>query len=58
MPPERRLALFTAFHANLDFSAMPSVDVSLVVERCYWPLLEWARRGLALLDPASFGQGN
>lgn len=48
MPPERNLALFTAFHANLDFSAIPSVDLSLVVERCYWPLLELAASGLPL----------
>ena len=47
MPPER-LALYTAFHANLDFSAMPSVDAAVVVERCYWPLLELAGRGFPL----------
>lgn len=34
-----RLALFTAFHANLDFSAMPEADRSTVIARCYWPLL-------------------
>ncbi len=48
MPPEEGVVLYTAFHANLDFSAMPSVDVSLVVERCYWPLLELAGTGLPL----------
>src|SRR5690606_23831864 len=34
-----RLRLFTVFHANLDFSALPDADVPLVLERCYWPLL-------------------
>jgi hypothetical protein len=34
--------LFTVFHANLDFSALPDEDVPLVLERCYWPLLRLA----------------
>ncbi|MEM9174240.1 MAG: hypothetical protein AAGC67_03325, partial [Myxococcota bacterium] len=33
------LRLFTAFHANLDFSALPEADRPLVLARCYWPLL-------------------
>jgi len=33
------LRLFTAFHANLDFSALPEADRALVLGRCYWPLL-------------------
>lgn len=33
------LRLFTVFHANLDFSALPEADVPRVLERCYWPLL-------------------
>ena len=33
------LRLFTAFHANLDFSALPEADRALVLRRCYWPLL-------------------
>jgi hypothetical protein len=37
-----RLAVFTVFHANLDFSALPDADVPLVLERCYWPLLALA----------------
>jgi hypothetical protein len=37
-----RIALFTLFHANLDFSALPDADVPLVLERCYWPLLALA----------------
>jgi hypothetical protein len=37
-----RFAVFTVFHANLDFSALPDADVPLVLERCYWPLLALA----------------
>ncbi len=37
-----RLRVFTVFHANLDFSALPEADVPLVIERCYWPLLRLA----------------
>ena len=33
------LRLFTAFHANLDFSALPDADRPTVIARCYWPLL-------------------
>ncbi len=33
------LRLFTAFHANLDFSALPDADRPIVIARCYWPLL-------------------
>ena len=33
------LRLFTAFHANLDFSAMPDTDLPRVLSGCYWPLL-------------------
>lgn len=33
------LRLFTAFHANLDFSALPDADRPVVIARCYWPLL-------------------
>ena len=33
------LRLYTAFHANLDFSALPDADRPLVLARCYWPLL-------------------
>ena len=42
LPTMGRLRLFTVFHANLDFSALPEVDVPLVLERCYWPLLRLA----------------
>jgi len=38
MPP-KPIRLFTAFHANLDFSALPEADRSTVISRCYWPLL-------------------
>jgi hypothetical protein len=40
-----RLAVFTVFHANLDFSALPDADVPMVLERCYWPLLALAESG-------------
>ncbi len=33
------MRLYTAFHANLDFSALPDADRPIVLERCYWPLL-------------------
>ncbi|MEZ4278064.1 MAG: hypothetical protein R3F21_00395 [Myxococcota bacterium] len=33
------LRLFTAFHGNLDFSALPDADRPIVIARCYWPLL-------------------
>lgn len=33
------LRLFTAFHGNLDFSALPDADRPLVIARCYWPIL-------------------
>ncbi len=37
-----RLRLYTVFHGNLDFSALPDRDLPLVIERCYWPLLALA----------------
>ncbi len=33
------LRLYTAFHGNLDFSALPDADRPIVIARCYWPLL-------------------
>ncbi len=39
-----RLRLFTAFHANLDFSAIPDADRPSVLAACYWPLLELPER--------------
>ncbi|HEB88692.1 MAG TPA: hypothetical protein ENI85_03895, partial [Deltaproteobacteria bacterium] len=33
------LRLYTAFHGNLDFSALPDADRPVVIARCYWPLL-------------------
>ncbi len=38
------LSLYTVFHANLDFSALPDRDVPRVLDRCYWPLLQLAER--------------
>lgn len=37
------LQLFTAFHGNLDFSAIPEAERALVIGRCYWPLLALPR---------------
>ncbi len=34
--------LYSVFHANLDFSALPDRDVPKVLDRCYWPLLQLA----------------
>src|SRR5690606_19962011 len=36
------LRLFTVFHGDLDFSALPEADVPCVLERCHWPLLRLA----------------
>ena len=38
----RPIRLYTAFHGNLDFSALPDCDRPLVISRCYWPLLSLA----------------
>lgn len=44
-----RLTLYTVFHCNLSFSTIPEEDVSLVVARCYQPLLDLCeKRGLPL----------
>ena len=40
----RPLRLFTVFHGNLDFSALPDADLPLVISRCYWPLLALAEK--------------
>ncbi|MGH0033724.1 MAG: hypothetical protein ACQGVK_01710 [Myxococcota bacterium] len=37
-----RTSLYTVFHANLDFSALPDRDVPLILDRCYWPILQLA----------------
>lgn len=34
-----KLYLYTVFHTNLAFSSIPESDHSVVIERCYWPLL-------------------
>ncbi len=49
------LRVFTVFHGNLDFSAIPDRDLPTVIERCYWPVLrlaEEARIPLGLEMPA------
>jgi hypothetical protein len=38
------LSLFTVFHANLEFSAVPPGDAGRVLDRCLWPLVEATRR--------------
>jgi hypothetical protein len=44
-----RLTLYTVFHCNLSFSALPEEDVPVVVARCYHPLLDLCERhGLPL----------
>ena len=35
-----KLYLYTAFHANLKFSSIPEEQYSLVLDRCYWPVLD------------------
>ena len=50
------LYLTTAFHCNLGFSSIPADQYSLVLDRCYWPMLELADQGIAPLGvelPAS-----
>src|SRR5882724_2536252 len=36
------LHLFAVFHLNLAFSSIEESERSLVIERCYWPLLALA----------------
>jgi hypothetical protein len=38
-----RLSLFTVFHANLAFSAIPPEDRGRVLDRCLWPLVDASR---------------
>lgn len=35
-----KLHLYTSFHSNLKFSSIPEDQYSLVIDRCYWPLLD------------------
>lgn len=43
------LRIYTAFHGNLDFSALPESDRATVIARCYWPLLSLPEeRGIRL----------
>ncbi|HEY3272484.1 MAG TPA: hypothetical protein VGJ92_01905 [Methanocella sp.] len=35
-----KLYLYTSFHSNLKFSSIPEDQYSLVLDRCYWPLLD------------------
>jgi len=38
-----KLYLYTAFHANLKFSSIPEEHYSLILDRCFWPLLDLLR---------------
>jgi len=38
------LYLFTVFHANLGFSAIPREHASWIIDRCYWPVIDLAER--------------
>jgi hypothetical protein len=44
-----KLYLTTAFHCNLAFSTIPPEQYAVVVDRCYWPMLELVDRGLGPL---------
>ena len=39
-----RLSLYNFYHLNLAYSAIAETDRARVIERCYWPLLDLARR--------------
>ncbi|QTL96947.1 alpha-amylase [Iocasia frigidifontis] len=36
----KKLYLYTAFHFNLAFSSIPEEQYPLVIDYCYWPILE------------------
>lgn len=42
------LHLYSVFHCNLAFSMIPRRHFRTVVERCYWPLLKLAEKGVPL----------
>ncbi len=39
-----KLWLYGVFHFNLAFSSIPKSHFSLILDRCYWPVLEVAKR--------------
>ena len=43
-PPIGGAVLVCLFHLNLAFSSLPAERRPEIVERCYWPMLELARR--------------
>ncbi len=43
-----RLYLYNIFHLNLAFSLIPEDDYPLIIEECYWPLLEIIEGGIPL----------
>lgn len=42
------LHLYSVFHCNLAFSMIPRRHFPAVVERCYWPILRMAEKGVPL----------
>jgi len=42
------LYFYTIFHANLAFSSIPSDQYSVILDKCYWPLLELTAKGYKL----------
>ncbi len=38
-----KLFLYGIFHANLQFSGIPEEQYPLILDRCYWPILELCR---------------
>lgn len=39
----KKLYLFAVFHANLQFSSIPEDQYGVILDRCFWPVLELAR---------------
>ena len=39
-----KLWLYAVFHINLAFSSIPQSHYPIILDRCYWPLLEIAQR--------------
>lgn len=35
-----QLYLYTTFHANLQFSCIPEDQYPLIIDQCFWPVVE------------------
>ncbi|EKD47806.1 MAG: hypothetical protein ACD_65C00280G0001, partial [uncultured bacterium] len=47
------LKLYTVFHLNLAYSSLKESDLPLVIQKCYWPLLNLAKKyKIAIEAPA------